>query len=683
MKSTKSAPSVAPAVTPKDNPLDLNKYGKLPARGQFFVLSRNFTPPEIKGIFVELKAKLSNQALPPGQGDWAGRFPYAGSSPGGAQWKAVVSAFAVAFDHVPSFLDSPEPVEKRCGYVVLIEIELLSSPQNPFYLFVQRLHLDNPCAGLDQASSLPTCHELELEMFLEPFTKGTSRFESISMRPMSMSHSDVRRKVIEAYDVQTAMSSLGLNRVVAGSLRVVQPAGAAASRRFSLSPRLRKLQQTGEKLSLSALTEWAAGIAVELDGAKNLSSAFLRSFAAPVPSLKGKAAQSVLIDVPILQKLVEDSGYRIVDTSRRAKTQPRPIDDFKSLIESMDDVVSLSEQSPSSGKFVGTFPGSSGASVAIKVMNRTCTLTLGNCQWGVQETPSVSNPSPPTIPLDRFLNEKKAFRVLLEHGTIMFCAEGAFTDADIRHSATLLLNIIRPFTNDLGVVVTEKGTPTANAPAFDPTSSFGVIESVISNSHAWLLCDDSKKEWCDFLSMSEANPTTPPEVRWYHAKVNRVKDSKSKQDLPMNVTRSSASASGLQEVVGQAVKNLGRIRMNSTHGDVKKHRKGWECLYTWPDEPTIQSAMPCLRRTPGGPGSTSPSAIDAFLKTYDAATANPHATFEVALVVPNYKKSALESSFGKLGTAKGTQTTAQMFWLLSGFMHSCIEIGVRPVIYCR
>lgn len=681
MTSKKSAQS----RSQMPNPLDLRLFATLPKRGQFFSLSRNFNPAEITTVFTELKAMVIGPTPPLGQADWHCHFQHTGS--GNGKWNTTVSAFAVVFDHVPSFLASPAPIERRCGYVVLVEIELLKGAQHPRYLFVQRLHLDNPCTVIDLQFNPPACDELRLETFLEPFTNQASRFESISMRPMGMSKTDIRRKVIEAYDVQIAVSSLGLNRVVAGSLRVVQPAGAATYRRLSLSPRLRKLQQAGEKLSLTDLADWAASIASELDEANTkatLSSSFLRSFAAPAPSLKGEAAQSVLVDVPVLRELIDGFAYRIVDISKQAATQPRSEAVGNGLLEAMDNAIVLTADNQVAGKFVGVVPGYTKAKIVIKVMSRTCTLTLENCDWGVQALPSSSNTQPETVRLDRFINEKKAFRVLLKNGAMMFSAEGAFEDAEIRRSAKLLLNIMRPVAPELEQVITEKGVPTAKATAFQQTSSFHVIEAVISASHDWLLLDDGGTEWCDYMSLADAGATTAPEVRWYHAKVKRVKDRANGADLPMNSSDGSRSASGLQEVVGQAVKNLGRIRMNSKNEDVKKRRKEWGKIYQWPDKSKVSSSMQRLRRAPQAhAGSSATSQVTAFLDAYDLATANPHTIFEVALVVPNYQKATLEQSFNKLGTKKGTQTAAQMFWLLSGFMHSCLEVGVRPVIYCR
>ncbi len=66
---------------------------------------------------------------------------------------------------------------------------------------------------------------------------------------------------------------------------------------------------------------------------------------------------------------------------------------------------------------------------------------------------------------------------------------------------------------------------------------------------------------------------------------------------------------------------------------------------------------------------------------FDAAAIDPHAVYEVAIVVPNYSKTQVESELAKIAAGDAQPSVLQMFWLLSGFMHACLEVGAKPLVF--
>ena len=283
--------------------------------------------------------------------------------------------------------------------------------------------------------------------------------------------------------------------------------------------------------------------------------------------------------------------------------------------------------------------------------------------------------------LDQFIERKKLFRVLLENGSVLFSPEGAFKDGNIAESAKMVLEMFQP-RSVLASVTTEKGSASTRA-NFDNDSSFFVIRQHIAGAAKWLICDDATNEWCDFLSFE--NTGVGPKITWLHAKVKRKKDGSGALKSMGSGKRGSSSASGLQEVVGQAVKNLGRLRLRRNSDGVTgaAGRSGkWLENYQWPDDATgTVAGFKRLCTSPAG-GVPTTTDIDAMLKDFDAAANNSNTVYEVALVVPNYRRSTLQNVFKNLGTSRSSETAPQLFWLLSGFMSSCIEVGARPIIYC-
>jgi len=156
-----------------------------------------------------------------------------------------------------------------------------------------------------------------------------------------------------------------------------------------------------------------------------------------------------------------------------------------------------------------------------------------------------------------------------------------------------------------------------------------------------------------------------------------------KKPLAAAANRPMRSASKLQEVVGQAVKNLGRVRLQQPNQNVEDRISNWAKVYAWPDGKKLVSSMPRLRKSPQGLPVSMTSRIKAFLNACSVAGASPVTPVEVALAIPNYSKGGLESSFPKIRTKSMAKTTPQVSWLLSGFMSNCVEVNVVPVIYCR
>ncbi|MET5013442.1 hypothetical protein AAHH80_41415, partial [Burkholderia pseudomallei] len=65
----------------------------------------------------------------------------------------------------------------------------------------------------------------------------------------------------------------------------------------------------------------------------------------------------------------------------------------------------------------------------------------------------------------------------------------------------------------------------------------------------------------------------------------------------------------------------------------------------------------------------------------DAAAIAPHAVDAGPIVVPNYSKTHVESELAKSATGDAQPSVLPMFGLLSGFMHGCLEVGAKPLVF--
>jgi hypothetical protein len=668
-------------TTPAADPLNLIQYGDLPRSGQFYRIDKDFLNPDINALLTVLHLKMCTNN--PGSKWSTVRQSQTGS------WttkgcRVVASALVAQFDDEPSFLDGASSVkDSRHGYVILAEITLdQTSPIEQRFLFIQRLCCPDPLMWQPDPlpSTYPIVDPLPEEVFLEPFTSdAATRIESLAMHPLGISQRALRRKLLEAYDIRSTTSSLGLNRTVAGAMKVFN---ANLSRRTTLRPSNKRLQQSGGRCSFIGLMEWAVTICDQFYNSRNalaLSSPFLSAFAEAVSNISSMTAEVCLVEAWILRERTELTSSDKLEFFDGSVTPARRLtaQEVEDILENLEQFVLL--KATPTGAFVGTFASTGPVTnLKIEVMTKTCKLTLPKCRLLVS-----SGTGEGQVALAKYLNDSKFFRITLDGGKVLFSSSGIHRDGNLKKSASLLMSIIRS-ERQLGHAKTEKGDQLSNAANFDSSSVFSLIETKIANGADWLLCDDSSDEWADYISLSDG--INGKVLRWYHAKLHRhydKADKKKQNPLAVSTFKGMRSATNLQEVVGQAVKNLGRVRLQQPDIDIDNRISLWSSPYAWPDGKKLVSAMPRLRHTPSGISTNPKTQVKAFLKKCAEAGSSPATRVEVAIVTPNYSETALNSMLMKLGTSGMVKTAPQVFWLLSGFMSSCVEAGVSPVIYCR
>ena len=153
-----------------------------------------------------------------------------------------------------------------------------------------------------------------------------------------------------------------------------------------------------------------------------------------------------------------------------------------------------------------------------------------------------------------------------------------------------------------------------------------------------------------------------------------------------NIT--SLSASNLQDVVGQGIKNLGNMRfsleefkrvkekiiLNKTYRPNEKNKKG------------VISDIPKIR---------IPKKQKFDIRNYEKLDTtdfekiedviNDYLTHRVCILSCSFlSKGAIEKEFEKI--QKGELVTGyvtQLFWILSSFIHACRGADIVPKIYCR
>lgn len=625
------------------------------------------------------------------------------------------SVFIRSFYESPSFAPRSGLVEHKFGYILIFELEIRmpTTTISQSYIFFHHEQAVDPM----KFGMAVFCDPIEMPAFLAQFlpiptptpspASRIARIERMAMKFMASSQAEVRQKTVEAYNVEATTSSLVLHRTIPGAMTISRPMGNK-SRLVSLTPHKQRVREGATKVSLDALLEWVRSHVVAFCKTKDttvITSSFLAQMAQPLLELVDKVPSSLLIE---RREFLDQVDIFLNETGRLwqpMSQSPRGLS-LEQIMEELAEPISLDptpyDRNGNQVNMTLTNPAgiipmptevffrpvaqlacfSSNDPLKIRVTSRTCQVILPR---GVGRFVHPNDSAKLPILVGDILNEERAFRVVFDAGKALYCSEGAFRSSNLKLAITQLIHTFMPITS-LGAVFTEKGEVVAASRNFSPTSSFHVIESdpEITKPTSILICDDDTNEWCDYIEID----TLTPRIRWIHAKVQRVeapssitaraaqKKANLLRSTPVYISVSNSptlSASDLQEVIGQGMKNLAKLRISPDDPSFAPRTQKWindKC--SLPKVANISR----LRR----PAVLTIAELER--KFYTAAS-DPLAVYEVGLVIPNYSAAKLIASLGKIEAGTASQPTLQTFWLLSGFIHACLEVGAKPLLFMQ
>lgn len=625
--------------------LDLRTSASLPVSGIVYTPALQFTQAQMEETLEELLQKISddeNRILNSGLSTSA-IFEKKTINLNGTDLALKTSWMCAGFSGEPSFLNSGE-VELKIGYIIISEIEI----ENKFYCFVQRLHIGDPfeCELID---ALKTPQEVPFRKIVESITNEASRIETIHMKYMTTSKYELRAKTVESFDTANNLSPAGTYRTIAARVKVADIKSEFGTSRASVAASSNKIS-----LGLTSLifNDWESTISqlIFCIHSSQPKDSALSRFAQEKASLAGAEPKSILFDIHLIDIIFRSDGAKRLTSN--AGTSHDEL--FEKIIKDFTEPFILTKTNPQDGHSIA--PGRSIVrNIKVTPRTKTCNVSLPKCDIKFDNEPISS-----------IIDREKAFRITFSDPSLFFCKEGLLGIGSIKDSAKILGNII--FGSDIFMTASsEKGSPDGNSKLHDVNSVFHSIVNGLCKDVEYLICDDGTNEWGDFfgLHLNNGNPI----ATWYHAKMD-------KRDTPLLNSRTSSGAGGLQVVVAQALKNLGRARTLSSDPEFKERQKAWALKYVLP-EGHVATDIP--RFTSTLPNST----IRIFTNAWENAALSPNTLYQSAIVIPDYKKSFFTKLISRVGSSLGNETDLQIFYLLSAFMGGCFEMGVRPVIYCR
>ncbi|MCW3162495.1 hypothetical protein, partial [Chryseobacterium oryctis] len=252
-------------------------------------------------------------------------------------------------------------------------------------------------------------------------------------------------------------------------------------------------------------------------------------------------------------------------------------------------------------------------------------------------------------PILKVINWTKSYIITFDNPEFIYSNRKLFKDNRLLGNldATLKIFITHP---ELENVTSEKGIFRSDSEEFDTQSVFGFVENKFKTKYEYFVCDDLSKEWADHIGLDEES------IAFYHSKYKN----------------SAFSASDFQDIVGQALKNLGNLSPSDNQWDIKENL--WNNLY---NNDSVQTQINRIRT-----GQNSNDTIAYFKKV----KGYPNIKKQVHIVINFISKSGLENKLQQLKNGESFRErneVIQILWFISSLISSCFEANTEVYIHCK
>ncbi len=530
------------------------------------------------------------------------------------------------------FLNDENFEDRIYAYIVLIEIDdyliLLSKSCSTYLQFVKE---NFQLIDVTELSKL---------------VGKNAEFQKISLRNMTVSEKAILNRSYEASDLKSSFSSHSAGRSVPSHFKVRekgQTKSISGSGRFV---------ESSPRQTIEEIVEWSYGQIQLIKNAKE--NDFLKLFARKVSldhvlSLCKPAA--LLIDVSAIENKIEDGAISLKYERKRKekvngkiKRVKKIIDIPKGIPDKLFSRLGMVYEIDTNLNLVNL-----GTSSKINKNKRTLSLyskLLRN--FKIEENGKLES-------LLSYINKNGLFCITFNNPSYMYFMDNCFEDVSGLSEIDSILAMLYP-QKDIDKITSEKGNFIPTQTSFTKDSMFSFVENVHSNND-YIFCDDLGDEWADHLTIDLKEFS----INYIHSKYSK--------DL-------TNSASKLQDVVGQGIKNLGNMHFSSQE-ILNKYSTTFAKYYKSGKGPNgkgkgVQTQISRIRKDNGN-----------FQQDIDLILKDPKLHRKCILSCNFISKSKIENELRKL--QQGQQVSGnitQWLWILSSFSHAAKDAGVFPMIYC-
>lgn len=588
-------------------PMELPSLDALrtPANGQIFALKKALSKAAVERAFGVASNRASGRVL--------ARTIREQREVNGREFFASF----VCFPNIrpPSFLPDTPLEEMTYGFLLLLELEV----DNEWFLGVFTHGASSLADWLDErARPLPRGK-------LTNAFSGESSVRKMSLKRLAGSRHELQAATYEAADLQASLPMMAAGRCAIRSIRFQ----GATNGSIAVTASTSRVQRSGGRCPVADLAA-LVGLVAEYTQADK-QHAFLATFAQVVaiddlPA--GTKPTSVLFD---WSEILENDALELRRRPNPGEKAPGDQLSKRLLPRVLGDTLPTTEDGD--GWRFGRPPNGSRGTFGLTSKGYSVKTILGN-KVVVHDVHSEA-----TIPLARWVRDNHAYSITFTQPQFSYSGGALYRRADFVHEVDLVRRCMR-VEGALDAATSEKGEPTNASVRFPSRSIFRAVEDSLYADRDWLCCTDLGDEWADYICIRNRA------LLFVHCKAgNRT-----------------TGASSFQEVVGQGLKNLGRVLSTPAVFQAKLAATGRNKYWS-------TTKIRRLRDS-GRRWADFELAVGTIL-------ADPDATREVHLVVTMLSIAGFDAA----GLAPTPHFT-QLVWLLSSFINSCREMGAKPVIVC-
>lgn len=531
----------------------------------------------------------------------------------------------------PSFFEISENgwKEQKIGYFLFIEYQE--------YVAVLRKYCTLPKFISDKLEGI------DYSTLVSLHAQNDTSYQKVSMQNLDGADYALRNKSYEGLDLKNNVSPIGASHYYVRTIK-----GANGDDRFALTLYSSRINEFVPNMTVKDICEWVKDIVDKIIEDDAESGTFLSMFAKPQKYSDEASVlepRSLLVFYGLISMLKDNPNVNFVYVGKNGTERIVGNDVIQKYIDSISRAYTSVNVKESEGKcryFVGHNDN-------IEIVKRKNDIVLKNGTWKkIKIKGTVDDEYDGT--LCELINRHNQFNVYFSQAELIYSNKKLFRNSKLIGSIPQLIKVLKDWP-ELENVHCEKYSKEKNLnelQGWDEGSIFRVVEDKMTSlGYEYLICDDCKKEWADHIAIK-------------HDAVCFLAE---------KYKKSLHSASDFQDVVGQALKNLGN--MTPTNNAIIDKKKDWS-------NPYLTSEIPRYRSAAGD--------VNTAVELWTTNVSGPGFRRELALVVNFLSKKDFETNLNLIvsgGLPPHEAEAFQRLWLLSTFVSSCMEMGVVPIIYCK
>lgn len=527
----------------------------------------------------------------------------------------------------PSFLDVPLEgwEEQKLAYLLIIDYK--------DYVVIFKKNI----LGIDDVL-YHGLTEINYRVLSTIFVHNETNIEKISLNNTSTLPNSMKTKIYEAENLKDSLPTYGVAKYVPNTLRLNNN-----SEKTSVTFNTSRVNNYGDKRYIYELITWGADVIQKIDNYV-VRNTFIDVFAEPIEYsdfANELRPISILVNTSKIHTDIENHSISHFAIQKDDIIKHIPT---KKVLEALKQVFPIISQVIGEDE-VFTLETSLTEDIEVNINRKSITLKSKKASKILIFFDDGSY-----TPLINYLNSYNDYTINFENLDLIYYHKKLFKDSNLLNTVNAFLNVFAGIPI-LERSTSEKGDFTEESTGFTERSLFNYIDTIVIGTSQYSFLDDLGDEWGDFIMLNENR------LSFIHAKHGT----------------SRMSASAFQEVVGQALKNIGNF--NPTIDRIDGHkRRSWSSVYSIDD---VRTRINRLRIGDN---------LDNGISTYKTLLLNPNVKREIILVIDFISKENLQRNLERLQNAEAfaeRNQVIQILWIISGLINCCIENGIDIYIHCR